>query len=230
MDRRRPQTAPTLSSTLVTLPQVLLARTERQQARFNAQLRRREVSKEYVALVLLEPPSPPPQPQPPPLQQPLLAPQPPPAAGQACAAAPPPLPAPLPPALPATLPPAPPPTLPPTLPAAPPPPAAPPAALREGSTLVHWMERRLRAPMRLSATPIEGACLRSDCHTPPRQLHSSMSAPPHHASSIAALPPNAATAPDHCRLGAVRERGAPRAVHAGTAARSSQRQPHRRRR
>ena len=219
---------PRPSSTLVTLPQVLLARTERQQARFNAQLRRREVSKEYVALVLLEPPPPPPPPQPPPLQQPLPAPQPPPAAGQACAAAPPPLPAPLPPALPAPLPPAPPPTLPPTLPPAlppapPPSPAAPPAALREGSTLVHWMERRPRAPMRLSATPIEGACLRSYCHTPPRQLHPTTPAPPHHASSIAALPADAATAPDHCRLGAVRERGAPRAVHAGTAARSSQR-------
>ena len=182
MHMRRPQTAPAPSSTLVTLAQVLLARTERQQARFNAQLRRREVSKEYVALVLLEPPPPPPQPQPPPLQQPLLAPQPPPAAGQACAAAPPPLPAPLPPALPAALPPA----LPP----------APPAALREGSTLVHWMERRPRAPMRLSATPIEGACLRSDCHTPPRQLHPTrasstppcqlhptMPAPPLHVSS-----------------------------------------------
>ena len=63
MHTRRPQTAPAPSSTLVTLPQVLLARTERQQARFNAQLRRREVSKEYVALVLLEPPPPPQQPQ-----------------------------------------------------------------------------------------------------------------------------------------------------------------------
>ena len=174
---------PRPSSTLVTLPQVLLARTERQQARFNAQLRRREVSKEYVALVLLEQPSPPPQQQPPPLQQPLLAPQPPPAAGQAYATAPPPLPAPLPPALPAAPPPAPPPTLPPILPAAPPPPAVPPAALREGSTLVHWMERRPRAPMRLSATPIEGACLRSDCHTPPRQLHPTTSAPLLHVNS-----------------------------------------------
>ena len=63
MHTRRPQTAPAPSSTLVTLAQVLLARTERQQARFNAQLRRREVSKEYVALVLLEPPPPPPQQQ-----------------------------------------------------------------------------------------------------------------------------------------------------------------------
>ena len=48
-------------------------------------------------------------------------------------------------------------------------------------------------------------------------------ATPHQASSIAALPPDAAMVPDYGRLGAVRERGASRAVHAGTAARSPQR-------
>jgi 23S rRNA-/tRNA-specific pseudouridylate synthase len=138
----RPNVSPQTALTLVTLPQVLLARTERLQARFNAQLRRREVTKEYVALVLLYPPpqslqspSSLQQPlQPPSLQQPLRP------GGQACAASPPP-------------------TLP--APSAPPAPPALPAALREGSMLVHWMERRPRAPMRLSATSIEGACLRS---------------------------------------------------------------------
>ena len=105
------------SDPLVTLPQVLLARTERLQAGFNAQLRRREVTKEYVALVLLDPSA-----------QPLQPPPPLPPGGQACAASPP----------------------------APPTPPTPPAALREGSMLVHWMERRPRAPMRLSATSIEG--------------------------------------------------------------------------
>lgn len=176
------------SDPLVTLPQVLLARTERLQAGFNAQLRRREVTKEYVALVLLDPPA-----------QPLQPPPPLPPGGQACAASPPAPPTPL----------------------APP---APPAALREGSMLVHWMERRPRAPMRLSATSIEGACLRSGA-SPGPGLPPHL-ATPHQASSIAALPParrHSARYARLCRLGAVRERGASRAVHAGTAARSLQR-------
>ena len=139
------------SDPLVTLPQVLLARTERLQAGFNAQLRRREVTKEYVALVLLDPPT-----------QPLQPPPPLPPGGQACAASPP-------------------------TPPAPPAPPTPPAALREGSMLVHWMERRPRAPMRLSATSIEGACLRSGA-SPGPGLPPHL-ATPHQASSIAALPP-----------------------------------------
>ena len=170
------------SDPLVTLPQVLLARTERLQAGFNAQLRRREVTKEYVALVLLDPSA-----------QPLQPPPPLPPGGQACAASPP----------------------------APP---TPPAALREGSMLVHWMEKRPRAPMRLSATSIEGACLRSGA-SPGPGLPPHL-ATPHQASSIAALPParrHSARYARLCRLGAVRERGASRAVHAGTAARSLQR-------
>ena len=196
--RRPPYLLPQAAApTLVTVSQVLLARTERLQARFNEQLRRREVTKEYVALVLLDPP---PQPlQPSSLQQPLQPLPPLPPAGQACAAA-------------CATPPAPP------TPPTPPPPPAPPAALREGTMLVHWMERRPRAPMRLSATSIEGACLRSGAWplaSPPRTK------PP---APCALTPPCCPTmAPDYGRLGAVRERGAARAVHASTAARSPQR-------
>ena len=291
MHTRRPtlRVATGSSDPLVTLPQVLLARTERLQADFNAQLRRREVTKEYVALVLLDPPA-----------QPLQPPPPLPPGRQACAASPPAPPAPpapptplAPPAPPTALregsmlvhwmekrprapmrlsatsiegwarcesevlhvrcmrarrrevtkeyvalvlldPPAqplqPPPPLPPggqacaASPPAPPTPPAPPAALREGSMLVHWMEKRPRAPMRLSATSIEGACLRSGA-SPGAGLPPHL-ATPHQASSIAALPParrHSARYARLCRLGAVRERGASRAVHAGTAARSLQR-------
>lgn len=169
--RRRPYLLPqTAAPTLVTISQVLLARTERLQARFNEQLRRREVTKEYVALVLLDPP--PQSLQPSSLQQPLQPLPPLPPAGHACAAA-------------CAAPP------PPPAPPMPPPPPARPAALREGTVLEHWMERRPRAPMRLSAASIEGACLRSGAWP----LASPRHPPPHQATS--SMRPDAAMLPDY---------------------------------